>query len=804
MSDNIGQLVDSNKFSEFYYNKLKEKLNLTDVNLNRLGFIGFFIELLGNVQYDVKGYYDYLFGESFPISSSDNTNLLYHSAVYGYSPDLAKPAEVIGAFNISPMINAGVNVQRRELLLDDISFIIDNVEFRLDAIYKIIYTKSDDSRYYSVDVEILYKNSYDIIPVLYSDSKVKTVGLLQYSKDVIVITTNNYAYGNLYIYDIHIDDYLYELKVEIKLDKDSEIYTEFRVLPIKEFAQENDKVVFYSLLPNNILRLEFGSGLKGMYVPSKSVRLTIKTTKGEKGNIGQHNISAVKGTINQYDYNSRNELLSYDNSAEDGHTSYSASSLLSLDIVNGIGGKDPASQDTLRKELLKYIQTRENLVSDTDFHNNLKTYSEDSEILFKKSEIAENAIYLYGRILNRYYYPVYTTTETILKTYFESEVRTKGFKTYIVNPTFIIDGGTFNCPFYFEYNPVFKTYDGYIYYETIDFFPSTFPISNLADIPKDLFITLDYTINDNDDSKDDKTTIYIKTKTENFTNVTSVILTSDLLGADVTLTKLDNYDSETGYFYYVHDGVIYNPIVLDVLLNISDPNVDPELAYSTSYHFQFKDVQNVFSQIQNLRLRFYTKDTIKYVMNVPLIYSNEYNKDKFYYTNVIKLMFSTINLKENRMISDDVQFRFLNTYSAKQMFNVNLLKQKYDITFQLPFRLSIGLTFSRDDVILKRLNISEIIDNIRLAVSKYILETTTGLDLIFYKSKISDICHNYPAVKLVVPVLTDATEMEVPGAIESVHKDIFINNIDKLTYLNYTPIYWWFDINNIIITSTLI
>lgn len=801
MPDNIGQLVDSNKFSEFYYNKLKEKLNLTDVNLNRLGFIGFFIELLGNVQYDVKGYYDYLFNESFPISSSDNINLLYHSAVYGYSPDLAKPAEIIGSFNINPIIDARSTVYRRELLLDDISFIIDNVEFRLDAIYKIIYTRSENSRYYSVDVEILYKDSYDIIPVLYSNSKVKSVGLLQYSKDVITISTSNYSFGNHYIYDLHIDDYLYELKIEVKLDKDSDVYTEFNVLPIKEFAQETDKVVFYSILPNNLLRLEFGSGLKGMYVPSRSVRITIKTTKAEKGNIGQHNISLIKGVINQYDYDESNNLIYSDNSADDGHVTYAASSLLTLDIINGIGGKNPASQDTLRKELLKYIQTRENLVSDTDFHNNLKTYSDDSEILFKKSEIAENVIYLYGRLLNKYYYPVYATTETILKSYFELELRTKPNKLYIVNPTFVIDGGTFNCPFYFEYNSIFKTYDGYIYYENIDFFPSTFPVSNLNEIPKDLFITLEYTISDTDETKDDKTTIYIKTKTENFDNVTSIILSSDLFGQPIVLTKDFNYDSQNSYFYYIHDGVIYNPSIIDVLVTIYDTNND----YNNSYNFQFKDVQNVFSQIQNLRLRFYTKDTIKYVMNVPLIYSSEYNKDRLYYTNVIKLMFDTIKLKENRMISDDVQFRFLNTYSAKQLFNTNLLKQKYDMTFQLPFKLTIGLTFSRDDVILQKLNVTEIVENIRVAVSKYIIDTTTGLDLSFYKSKISDICHNYPAVKLVVPVLTDATELEIPnGAIESVHKDIFISNIDKLTYLNYTPIYWWFDINNISITSTMI
>ena len=104
-----------NEFSEFYYQKLKEKLDITDINLNRLGFVGYFIELLGNVQYDTKQYYDLLFNESFPVSALDNINLLYHSDVYGYNPVLATPSEIIGNFVVSPIITNSIpiSVNRR-------------------------------------------------------------------------------------------------------------------------------------------------------------------------------------------------------------------------------------------------------------------------------------------------------------------------------------------------------------------------------------------------------------------------------------------------------------------------------------------------------------------------------------------------------------------------------------------------------------------------------------------------------------------------------------------------------------------
>lgn len=795
MSENIGNLVTTEEFSEFYFNRLKEKLNLTDINLNRLGFVGFFIELLGNVQYDVKGYYNYLFNEAFPISATDNTNLLYHSSVFGYSPDLAVPAEIIGSFNIEPLLSNIINVDKRELLLQNISFVIDNLEYRLDSNYKIIYTKALNSSYYNMNVEILYKNLYDIVPVLYSNSKVKTVGLLQYSEDISTFGTSNYSFGTHFIYDVKIEDYLYELKVEVELERNSKIYEVFKTLPIKEFADGNSNVVFYSLLPGNTLRLQFGSGIKGSYIPSRSVRLTIKTTKGEKGNITQQNISLIKGTVNQYDYKLTDptdpnsyEIIVSSISNYDGGKSYNASKVLTLDITNGIGGKNPSTNDELREKLLKYIQTRENLVSDTDFHNNLKTYSKDSEILFKKTEISENIIYLYGRILNKYLYPIYTTTETILKEVFESDLKINNNKKYIVNPTFNMYGKEFSCPFYFKYNTSYSTYDGYIYYEYIDCFPSVFPIINLNDIPKDLFITLEY------DKINDKTRIYIKTKTTKFDSIDQLKIFSQLLNINnIILNKTANFEND--YFYYDYSGVIDIPVSVTIKFTINGLPLE----------FLFYSVQNVFNQIQSLRLKTYIKNGIKYMMNVPLIYKEEYDKDPVYYTNIIKSLFDNMNLKENRMISDEVQFRFLNTYCLQKQFSVGLLKQKYDIDLVLPFKLNINLTFSRDEVITQKININTIVDNIRLTISKYLVENTTGLHLNFYRSKIADICHNFEGIKSVKVILTDNNDQSVPeSSIETVDKTTFIDKVDKMTYLNYTPIFWWFDINNLNITTTLL
>lgn len=973
MADNIGNLVDTNQFAEFYFDKLKEKLNLTDINLNRLGFVGFFIELLGNVQYDVKGYYNYLFGEAFPISATDNTNLLYHSAVFGYSPELASPAVIEGMFNITPVTTNMAAVYRRELVLKDISFVIDNVEFHLDSNYTIVYMNSPDSSYMTMNVEIFYKNIYDIIPVLYSNSKIKTVGLLQYSQEISQIGTSNYVFGTHYVYDMQIKDFLYELLIDVEIlvkkEDGSSIleYVPFKVLPIKEFATENDKVIFYNILPGNILRLYFGSGIKGLYVPGANVNLIIKTTKGEKGNIGNHNITLIKGTVDRYDYKEDGTIINYDNANDDGGISNQASTVLTLDIINGLGGKNPPSDELLRENLLKYIQTRANLVSDTDFHNNLKTYSKDSEILFKKTEIAENIIYLYGRILNKYSYPVYTLTETILRNEFESQLKIKQSKRYIVNPTFTFYNQQFNCPFYFEYNSLFNTYDGFIYYETIDIFPSESPLfTSAANIPKDLFITLEY------NRLTDITRIYIKTSTNLFEKIPNILLECQLLNINESLSWENKLNDA---FYYDYSGVINVPATFRVFLDL---DADNTFNSTNDVVYLFNNVQNVYSQIQTLRLKFYTRSTIQYLMNVPLIYSDEYNRNKVYYTNAIKSMFDNMNLTENRMISDEVQFRFLNTYSLNRRFTSTLLKQgqiftsvnliqdqnvynwvksalveremsllnnyayiitdnnetsslsinnsidilnnnntyvlsvyikkilgntvfcgfnckfsggiepielearfnsdtgvasigsseelnewwrwqfpitnnntgnttlafnflpatgyissgdnptatgsatissmqlelgdvatpfvnSYDIDAVLPFKVSINVSFSKQEVIIQKLRVEEIINNLRFAVSKHIMETTTGLNLNFYRSKIADICHNFQGVKSVLIKLTDVNNKPIPqSSIETVDKETFIDTTDKVTYLHYTPIFWWFDINNIVITTTML
>lgn len=795
MSKNINKLTTPAEFSEYYFKELKNELDLTEINLNRLGFIGFFIELLGNVQFDVKNYYNYLFGEAFPITATDDLNLLYHSSVYGYQPFLAKPSEIIGVLNFSPLATNTTDVDKREIFLNKISFILDGIQFYLDSFYKITYTKTKGD-FYSMSIEISYNDIYDIVPVLYSNSSVKSVGFLQYSVSEYFIYIPNYAYGSNYIYNLKIQDYVYDVEIHLKdlesqnkYPSDEEGFIPYKTSMTNVFLESNEEIVLYNILADNTLQLKFGSGIRGKYVPGAHVKLKIKTTKGEKGNVGENLIKTFSGQVVVKDYK-ENFLVS--------ESTASPSAFLSLNIASSIGGQDPSLGEKLKKELLEFIQTRENLVSETDFHNTLKDYSAESEILFKKTEISENIIYLYALIRDKYNYPIYTLTESVPRNEFEDKKRHINNKTYIVNPEFVRNNRLFNCPFYFEYNNLLGTYDGYVYFEEISFYPGVIPDQSTV-FPKDLFISLIY------DYNEDITHIYVNTKTNFFNNfnINTITLTSQILNLNeqLVLNEEDQYE-----FHF--PGIIKTPSSFNIEISIIDSGANGI--------YRFYNIQNVYDEVSNLRLRFYKLPTLNdnnelvdvdHVINLPLIDTVEYCKNKLFYTNLIKNLFERINIRENRMLSDEIQLRFLNTYSSELKFNSSTLltddldSLSFDI--MLPLKLEVNIIFSLDSVIEKQFSFLNILQELKLEISKYLL-TVSGIKLAFYKTKIIDICHNNSFVKSVEVIFKDAHGNNLPRNLETLEKNKVIETIDKQLYLQYTPIYWWFDVNNIEMRTTLL
>jgi hypothetical protein len=222
-----------------------------------------------------------------------------------------------------------------------------------------------------------------------------------------------------------------------------------------------------------------------------------------------------------------------------------------------------------------------------------------------------------------------------------------------------------------------------------------------------------------------------------------------------------------------------------------------------NFDFQFNNVQNVISCDPFLSIKRYKSDR-EYLINIPLIDLNAFNSNKDYIQNLIKNLFISIDLENNRMVSDDVQLRFSNTTFITRNILKKLTKQKFEFDLQFPLKINIEITLDKNDVLVHSIQIQDLINDIKLEVSKFILNEANGIDIKYYNTQIVDICHNFESVKSCKVRTFDSSNNEIISGIESLNKHDFIPLLTKEEYLNYSSIYWWFDINNIDVTTVLL
>ena len=73
---NLSKLTPE-EFAEFYLEALKEELGVYNLQANKVGFLGFLINMLGNVTYDSKVYKDMLFKEAFPATAQQDDKKMW-------------------------------------------------------------------------------------------------------------------------------------------------------------------------------------------------------------------------------------------------------------------------------------------------------------------------------------------------------------------------------------------------------------------------------------------------------------------------------------------------------------------------------------------------------------------------------------------------------------------------------------------------------------------------------------------------------------------------------------------------------
>jgi len=646
--ENLNKLTTPDEFISHYFEQLRSDLATQNIQLSKVGFAGYMFNLMGNVQFDVKTYYEHLFKEAFPITALDDKNLGYHSDVFGYVPALGKYAKLIGYIELNmdslPLMLG--TVAKREIFFNKVILSVKGIEFILSANYKVVLRKIGSNITGHVEI-ITNENKQKLIPFQLTDAVFPIYDFNQYVLDTTIFVAPDYVFGTSYSQSIDIgeDDYVTKIDVEI----DGEKYDSSRN---KSFVGPNDKVVFFEITPDNKLIIELGSGINGNYTPGVNVKVTVYKTKGTLGNIGSQILNTLSGDVQIFDYTSDNVLITQLINPSQ------ISDVLSINIERGDGGKNPLQGKELRDSLIKYIQSRENLCSETDFRYILDDYFDDYEVVFKKTKMSENIFYVYQFFKDRYKNPVYTTTTTVLESEFVMNIEDNS----IYYPEFEIEGELFISPFLYIYNSLFNVYDGFIVKKEPAFYSTGISLvdPDSLEVPPLVFIQLKYSVNN--------TTIYVKSY-QDISNYKFKLNIPTLGMTNIVLTWGDENTLE-----YIYPGIMKD--VVDVTISIYDVITDIH-----KFNILFEEVMQVVDISDLLKLKTYTKnDGNKYIVNLPLIHRDTYFSDEEYYLDKIKNILAAVNIDKNRMISDEVQIRLLNTYNIDANYLRSITLQEHNIS----------------------------------------------------------------------------------------------------------------------------
>jgi len=492
------------EFIDFYYKQLKLDLGNDNIKLSKTGFMGFLLNVLGNTQFDAKQYYDSLFVEAFPVLAQDDKNLHYHAITNGYVVPLATAASVTsGIFKLDL---AQLPTTRPGILSRVISFGSDaNVTtvappLEID-VGGVIYTVGS---YYLLTAKIANGgiSSYFFEArtignqinggVQLATPQIPVVNASQYKDVDYSETVPFYPLGSHYRIIIAIPASTMVSKVTASVTSPgSLVKTQMIVDTNKEAYTGADNVIFYRIQADSTVLVELGSGLKGTKILSGSlISVTVSTTVGTAGNISPPGQIAKIATPST--------ALALVTDTYPGNTTVvtnvDVSKLLIPDTIISSGGIDELTGATLRAGLMRYIQTRDSVVSQTDYNNILSPIFKHYAISFNKSKLANNTVSLYVPLFDKYSAPIKTSTINFTKADFEASVfqDIASQTTTVFEPTVVQSGSTYISPFYYKYDNLFNMYFAYVVNQNL---PFTYTSSTTNTNQPNITLSLNYNHN---------------------------------------------------------------------------------------------------------------------------------------------------------------------------------------------------------------------------------------------------------------------------------------------------------------------
>lgn len=789
----MNSLTTSSEYINFYYQKLKKEFNARGLQISKVGLIGFILHVLGFTQQDIKQYFDSLFREAFLATADKFENLNMHGSIFGYIPGLATPANVVGYFDFDidqiPQAPAGYS---RTIVFEDIGIKINDLIYNLDAKYIITgnMCQITDS-----------SNKVSYVPFALNNPRLVITDLIQYEKEEFAFSTPFYVFGAYYSYILELankESSVYDLKVMVT-EPDNDSPKEFETRLVDYSSGPNDKVVFVKFLADNKILLELGSGIHGKYIPNSQIRVEVKSTKGSAGNISKQDLIPFTGNIQLY----LQELSTGNTSST---TLSLAGNLLRVHIDYAKGGSDPLLGVDLRNDIISFIRSRNNIMSERDFYDLLKKYIPDFLLLFKKTHVTDNVIYCYVPFHDNYQVPIKSQSISVK----HSEFNPKNL-CHIYRPVFTINGELYISPFLFTVDYLMRYYKGFIVTEKVSsYFSSVESVVNdkvtgsaiLKAIPLTLFVTYNPNL---------QSTHFV---VQSFESIRSYIF-------KLNIPELNIYDvcmgrvSSTSFEYVYHDADSGNGLIFDEI----DITVDVYLNGEKIFVYSLNDFRMIYDVSDLLTLKtfdgfvehpigqfgpedYLTVDSLfspdSYVLNIPVMRMKQFEENEDYYIQKFLSTFMVLVQKYNRMISDDVQIRFINTDWVEKAILKGSTKQKYDFDLELPLKINIEITAYKNTIKTENINTTEVSLQLQLELAQKLNSKYTGSGVSFYKTQIIDHIHNLPWVKHCAVNITDSKNIPIPNSdFELADQKVILSNLTKHQAITYCPIYIWWDVNNI-------
>jgi len=640
-------------FIKYYANKLNEYAQSNGIQITKTGFIGYLLSVLGWTNYDLKNYYDSLFNEMFIATAVDYNSLITHGVVHGYFPSFATPASVDCQLVIDPVLlpKAPYN-QRLEFVHNEDSNL--NLKWLTFYLGEIPFTFEGD-----LIIDFYEQSSTHIAVATVSSNKDRRVIPFSDLNNQLIIPLIDVKQYAVQVFEYHLKDYLMYSSdtITLVLEPEQHIYSidayvrernatewkKYKIEPVKYLSSSSDEVLFIRKAPiGNSYIIESGDGKHGKFIPMADVKLVVKTTKGDSAN----NITNVQTTnVLPAKMLFTSSLPTDSNPTSTPMTTTVAfSDIGHLSILKTYGGKNALTQEELRADIIKFIQSRKTLVTKYDFYNIASRYLDDFEFLFKKGSIQDHTFYLYKAFRDKYQQIVKSTNVSLPKATIEANP---------YKPTTTIDGDEYISPFMYKYDEKTNLYTACIVQDNLTVnFERLIPKVGEALKVKSALLNITY------DSTNNETKFSV-TSFEDLSPYTAKITIPQ-----AGIIKQQMTFNSNSFSYTISDIIVGS---FDCTIELYDsPNNLVETLIA-------KDLVQAYDCTNIVDLQQYNGNLIA----IPVISKAKYEENPpestRYYDNFLIDFIINTNITEDRVISDNIQTRFLNTINVPspyaQVFN---------------------------------------------------------------------------------------------------------------------------------------